>query len=135
VQLTGGKCGRILPKLSRRLQGKEADLHHVGRLSTSERVKILCLNLVGLSGNPALCKPTGVKDMREVILIEANIPPTSHWMCGSRECQSSGPRARADMIRPETLCQVQYIQFLHPGGSIRSSRQHLAGWLKMPCGS
>ena len=90
MQLTGGKCGRILPKLSRRLQGKEADLHHVGRLSTSERVKILCLNLVGLSGNPALCKPTGVKDMREVILIEANIPPTGCVGVGSVKAPARG---------------------------------------------
>ena len=37
-----------------------------------------------------------------------------------------------DPSSPETLCYDVYN--LHPGASIRSSRQHLARWLKMPCG-
>ena len=33
------------------------------RFEHQKRVKILCLDLAGLSGNPALCKPTSVNGM------------------------------------------------------------------------
>lgn len=73
--------------------------------------------------------PAGTNDVGgEVILIGGH--RSKQDLAAGCGRLNPGPNARAEMIR-----QIRYEYNLHPGGSIRSSRQHLARWLKMPCGS